>query len=349
MGRKKTILIAPLDWGIGHATRCIPIIYALLEHQFNVIIGSNGRASVLLKKEFPKLKIITIPGYNITYSKYLPMSISIILQLPKLLFKIRQEHKILNKLIDDYKIDGVISDNRFGFFSNKIPCIFITHQLKIKSTYFSKYIQKINYYFINQYNQCWVIDDLESNLAGTLSKPNKIPKNTTYIGVQSRFKKIKKKIKYKLLAIISGPEPQRTILEKKLIKSLAKRQEKSMIILGKPEEEKSEIIGNLIIKSHLETQEINNVIEESEIIISRSGYSTIMDLNKLSKKAILIPTPGQTEQEYIAERLFKKGICYMQKQKAIDLNIAINESKKYSGFESTKNKNTDWEKLFSLF
>tara|TARA_B100000902_G_scaffold399547_1_gene470946 strand:- start:3549 stop:4598 length:1050 start_codon:yes stop_codon:yes gene_type:complete len=349
MSRKKTILIAPLDWGIGHATRCIPIIYALIAQKFNVIIGSNGRASILLKKEFPDIKIITIPGYNIKYSRYLPMSISMILQLPKIAFKIQKEKKTLTRLIEKYKIDGVISDNRFGFFNNKIPCVFITHQLKIKSTYFSKYIQKINYYFINNYNQCWVIDDLKKNLAGSLSNPHNIPKNTIYIGTQSRFKKIKKKKTYKILAIISGPEPQRTILEKKLMKSLAKRQEKNIIILGKTEEEKTDKIGNLIIKSHLKTKELNNVIEEAEIIISRSGYSTIMDLNKLGKKAILIPTPGQTEQEYIAETLFKKGICYTQKQSEIDLDTAINESKKYSGFETTKNKNTDWEKLFSLF
>lgn len=349
MKSKKRILITPLNWGIGHATRCIPIIKKLLTHEFEVIIAASGRSLRLLEYEFPNLQHINLKDYNIKYSNVLPMSISIIFQLPKLFFSIKKEEKTIKSIIESYNIDGVISDNRYGCYSKKIPCVFITHQLQIKSPRFQKFIQKINYHFIQKFTECWVVDDKQINLAGSLSKPNILPKKTNYIGVLSRFKKIPTEKKYKILAIVSGPEPQRTTIEKKLILELQNIKEKSLIVLGKPEKKYTKKTNNLTIKSFLDSKALNLAIESAEIIICRSGYSTIMDLKKLGKKAILIPTPGQTEQEYIAERLFKKGICYMQKQKAIDLNLAINESKKYSGFETTKNENTDWEKLFSLF
>ena len=235
MKTKKRILVAPLNWGIGHATRCIPIIQKLINHGFDVIIAADGRPMHLLNSEFPNLETIRFTGYNIKYSQYLPMSISMMLQLPKMLLNIKKENNTLDEIINDYKIDGIISDNRYGLYSNKIPCVFITHQLVIKTPYFTNYIRQFNYKYINKYNACWVMDDKENNLAGGLSMPNQLPNNTTYIGRQSRFKKEVKEKKYDFLAIVSGPEPQRTILEKGLIKGLTIRQEKSLIVLGKPE------------------------------------------------------------------------------------------------------------------
>ena len=131
MNRKKRILVAPLDWGIGHATRCIPIINALQAHEFEVVIAADGRPLHLLKNEFPNLEFIRFSGYHIKYSSYLPMGLSMLLQTPKILINIRKEHKLLAQIIDDYNIDGVISDNRFGLYNNKVPTVFITHQLQI--------------------------------------------------------------------------------------------------------------------------------------------------------------------------------------------------------------------------
>ena len=284
MKTKKRILVSPLYWGIGHATRCIPVINALISHNYEVVIAADGRPLHLLITEFSDLEIVRFPGYNIKYSKYLPMSVSMLLQLPKLLWNIKKEHETLNQIIDDYKIDGVISDNRFGLFTSKVPSIFITHQLQIQSPYFSDEIRKFNYKYINKFDVCWIMDDEQENLAGDLSKPSVLPKNTTYIGVQSRFEKWESEKKYDFLAIVSGPEPQRTILEKGLIKALKGRKEKSLISLGKPELNTSEQIGNLTIKSHLNAKDLNEIILQSDLIICRSGYSTIMDLAKLEKK-----------------------------------------------------------------
>ena len=349
MKAKKRILVAPLDWGIGHATRCIPIINALLKHDFEVILAADGRPLHLLSAEFPQLEIIRFEGYNIKYSNYLPMSISMLLQMPKLLWNIKKENSALAEIITDYNIDGVISDNRFGLYSETIPCAFITHQLQIQSPYFTDSIRNFNYKYINKFDACWVMDDEKNNLAGSLSKPTTLPNNTIYIGTQSRFEKQETKKKYDFLAMVSGPEPQRTIFEKGLINALKDRTEKSLIVLGKPELNNEEQIGNLTITSHLNAKDLNKAILQSTLIICRSGYSTIMDLEKLGKKAFLIPTPGQTEQEYLAKKLHQKNICYSQSQNKFDFDKAIIASQKYKGFSKAKTQSINWEKLFSLF
>ncbi|MEC9209038.1 MAG: glycosyltransferase [Bacteroidota bacterium] len=348
MKTKKRILIAPLDWGIGHATRCIPIINALINHNYEVIIAADGRPLHLLTTEFPKLEIIRFEGYNIKYPKYFPMSLNMILQIPKILLGIKKEHKNIKQIIQDYKIDGVISDNRFGISTSTAPCVFITHQLQIQSSFFTDAIQNFNYEYIHKYNACWIMDDKKTNLAGSLSKPNILPNNSIYIGPQSRFEYQDTKKKYDFLAIVSGPEPQRTILEKGLIKTLKDRKEKSLIVLGKPEFKDKEQIGNLTTKSHLTAIELNTAMLQSKLVICRPGYSTIMDLAKLGKKAIFIPTPGQTEQEYLAKNFMKERICFAQKQSKFDFEKAISENKKYTGFSSHKNT-TNWIDLFSVF
>ncbi|MEE2699874.1 MAG: glycosyltransferase family protein [Bacteroidota bacterium] len=349
MNGKKRILVAPLDWGIGHATRCIPIINALQSCNFEVIIAADGRPLHLLSNEFPNIEIIRMPGYNIKYSSFLPMSWNMLLQTPKILVNIKREKRILNQIVDDYNIDGVISDNRFGLYTDKVPAIFVTHQLQIQSTYFANSIRNLNYKYINKYSACWVVDDEKENLAGRLSKPKILPNNIIYIGTQSRFERKEQKRKYNFLAIVSGPEPQRTVLEKGLIKALKNRPERSLLLLGRPELKKKEQLGNLTVKSHLKAKDLNDAILQSELVISRPGYSTVMDLAKLEKQAIFIPTPGQTEQEYLAKNFMKKGICFAQKQNELDLNKAIVESRNYVGFSKVKNKTTDWKELFSIF
>ena len=348
MNSKKRILVAPLNWGLGHATRCIPVINALLHHNFQVIISANGRSFHLLKEEFPELEFVKIKGIDVKYPRFFPMSISLFFQIPRILFAIYWENKTLKKIVEKYKIDGIISDNRFGLFHKKVKSVFITHQLQIQSPYLKNFIQKINYYFINKFNMCWVMDDEKQNLAGELSKPKKLPNNYKYIGLHSRLEFSKKAKKYKLCFILTGPEPQRSSFEKIIMQSVKGIEEKTVIILGKTEEKNIITKNNLTIISSSNTSEINKYILESEIIISRSGYSTIMDLQKMQSKAIFVPTPGQTEQEYLAKSLQERGVCFYQKQKEFDLNKSILESKNYSGFTSKKNKDNFGE-LFLFF
>ena len=348
MKSKKRILVAPINWGLGHATRCVPIINMLLQKKFEVVIAAEGRSYYLLKNEFPKLEFINIPGVNIRYYPHLPMLISMIIQIPHILLSIYQEHLLLKKIIKERNIDGVVSDNRFGLYNRSIPTIFITHQLNIKSPILEGTIQRINYYFINKFSECWILDNIEEKLSGDLASPNKMPKRYKYIGPQSRFKKLKRVRKYDLLAIISGPEPRRTLFEKKILKNLTKKKKKSLVILGKTEEDKDYNIGNCRIISHCSSSQINEYMMQSEIIICRSGYSTIMDLKKLESKAILIPTPGQTEQEYLSKYLQSKGVFFSIDEDNFNINNAIKEHHRYTGFKGSVSQ-TKWEELFSLF
>ncbi len=345
---KKNILVAPLNWGIGHATRCIPIVNKLIEHNYNVILASSGRSLELLMKEFPVNDFIKITDYNIKYHSFIPLWLSVFLQIPKLFFKINEEKKELKKIISDFNIDGIISDNRFGFYSETKKSVFITHQLEIQSPLFKNLIQKINYKYINKFSECWILDYQETSLAGVLSNPKKKTKNQKYIGPQSRFKKRKIKEAYEILAIVSGPEPQRTLFEKILIKELKDSKKKSLIVQGKPEKSERKTYENLDILSHVSSQKLNNLTLASKLVICRSGYSTIMDLYKLEKNAILVPTPGQTEQEYLAKYLSEKEIFKFLDQKSFSLEKAISLSNSFQKINHSE-KETDWNNLFRIF
>ncbi len=340
MNRKKKILVAPLDWGLGHATRCIPVINELLKQNAEVIIASDGRAFDLLKQEFPQLRIIRLKGYRIVYHKNLSLPVSMFIQLPKIIRTIRSERSELKRIINEYEIDAVISDNRYGLYSNKIPSVFVTHQLRILMPSSLKWMEgivyRINKYFIGKYTEYWVPDNEgEINLSGKLSHFQSLPENIRFAGILSRcVTKENTQKKYDVLAVCSGPEPQRTVFENLLTKQLKQLQLKSLIISGTPEESVTkEITPYLSVTSFMNTDELNNAVCSSDIIIARSGYSTIMDLAVLGKKAILIPTPGQTEQEYLADYFKEKRIFYSESQRSFNIERALEQSKKYLGIK----------------
>ena len=325
-GHKLRVLVAPLEWGLGHATRCIPVINELIRLNCEVLIGAEGASQALLEKEFPQLTFLILKGYRMQYSRkkyWLPLKI--LFQFPKIIRSVYKEHQWLKKIIKENSIDAVISDNRFGLYHSSVPCIYITHQLTIKTgNRFTEWVaQKIHYHFINKYNTCWVPDAAgEINLAGFLSHPKRLPKiPVQYIGSLSRFEKNNTDKKYDLAIIVSGPEPQRTIFEDILFKELDTYNGKCLLIRGLPGDTqmRKSINTQVEIHNHLSAAELNNEIQRSGIVISRSGYTTVMDLVKLKQKAILIPTPGQTEQEYLAGYLMKKNIFYCVEQKGFSL------------------------------
>lgn len=331
-GTKKRVLIAPLDWGLGHATRCIPIIYGFLELGSVVIIAAEGRPKNLLEKEFPGLDFLPLKGYKMRYSRNKRwLMVGLLLQFPKLINRIYYENKWLKQIVIEHNIDAVISDNRLGLYHSTTPCVYITHQLEIKTgNRFTEWIaQKIHYFYINKYTACWIPDDeLDNTLAGVLSHPEHSPKTPVqYLGPLSRFEKIKIEKIYDYLVLISGPEPQRTIFEKLMLKELIKTPGKALLVRGLPGNEKL-IQSNdesVEIHNHLTAVELNKAIQQSGIIISRSGYTTVMDLITLQQRAILIPTPGQTEQEYLAEYLMQKKIFFTTPQNNFSLNDALKE------------------------
>ncbi|MEO6868175.1 MAG: glycosyltransferase [Ginsengibacter sp.] len=306
------VLVAPLDWGLGHATRCIPIIKELIRLDCTVLIAGDGPIIDLLKKEFPSSVFLRCKGYKITYSRNKRwMMLKIFFQLPRILSAICREHYWLKKVINDHSIDAIISDNRLGMFAPKIPSIYITHQLFIRTgnPFTEKIAQKIHYYFIKKYKACWVPDNENTGLAGMLSHPEKRPGNILFIGPLSRLNSAQLcDPVYDVLILLSGPEPQRTIFENQILAQLETFPGRALFARGLPFEKKHVEVDNQSVKvlNHVSAEELNIVMAQSKLVIARCGYTTIMDLAALRKTAILVPTPGQTEQEYLAEYLMEK-------------------------------------------
>lgn len=331
----KCVLVAPLDWGLGHATRCIPIIQELQKQGATLVLATNGRAYDLLQQAFPNLPLEKLPAYAIHYRSN-NMFWNIGSQLPKIIWVIWQEHRQLRKLIQKYKVNIVISDNRYGCYHRKIQSIFITHQLNIiiPNLFLQSIVNFCNRLLIKQFDTYWIPDlGRENSLAGELSNPISFSK-AFYIGILTRIRYLDLPKKWDIIAVLSGPEPQRTILEKIIIKQISQLPYKILLIQGKPEI-KLEVwkFGSLEVIPFLNAEDLNEAMAASDVVICRAGYSTIMDLAVLGKKAILIPTPGQTEQEYLAQRFFEKGIFYTQKQAELNLPMALEKVHAFTGLD----------------
>lgn len=327
---KARVLVAPLDWGLGHATRCLPIISKLIQQNCEVFVAAETTIKKLIEKEFPHVTFIQLKGYRVQYSRkqqWLPLKL--LAQMPRIFYRIYAERKWLKKAIRTYKIDAVISDNRPGLSNNQIPCIYITHQLQvITGNGITDFIvRKIHFHFINKFTGCWVPDTAGSpNLAGRLSHPERFPKTpVTYIGPLSRFVLTETEMRYDCCIVLSGPEPQRTIFEKLILKELHVIPGKLIFIRGLPSvtEFNGFTSDSVEIENHLPAAEMNRVILQSKFVICRSGYSSIMDLVKLHKKALLVPTPGQTEQEYLGDYLHQQQFFLQIKQQQFSLSSAM--------------------------
>ncbi len=348
---KKRILVAPLNWGIGHATRCIPIINALIEHNFEPVIASDGAALALLKKEFKQIIFIELPAYNITYSKSKSsFKWRLFRQLPKIKKAILKEHLAIKKIVHDYAIEGIISDNRMGVYSSKIPSVFITHQLNVLSGMTTKLSTSLHDYYLKKFDECWVPDfENTPNLSGKLGHDfttKLLP--IKYIGVLSRLEKTLIPSKFDIMVLLSGPEPQRGLLEQKLFKELADYNGNILFVKGKIEgKQRIEIKQQFTIYNFMTSADLQTALNSCDLVISRSGYTTVMDLAKLGKKAFFIPTPGQFEQEYIAQNLNEQGIIPSCNQKEFSLK-QLEKLDNFTGFDALDCK-TNFSGLFKLF
>jgi uncharacterized protein (TIGR00661 family) len=329
--KKPIVLLSPLDWGLGHTTRCIPIIHELLYLGCQVIIACNSTQKALLMQEFPELSYVHLAGYNLKYGKKRWSTIiRIILQTPKILIKINNENSWLHIFLKSQPVDCIISDNRFGLHARNLPSVFITHQLYIKTglgKLTDKFVQWLNYRRINRFTTCWVPDyQGAQTLAGGLSNPDKLPAiPVRYMGGLSRLKACSAKSNtINLLIILSGPEPQRTVFENLLLKELEHQPGKIVLVSALPAagnqvQEKN----NLTIYNHAPAALLNELLCNAEMVISRSGYTTVMDLLKLGKKSILVPTPGQAEQEYLAVHLYEEQLAFTVSQNHFSLSKAL--------------------------
>ena len=327
-GKSATYLVCILDWGLGHATRCMPIIETLLAKGHRVHIASDGQSLALLKKEFPNLSFFELPSYGITY-RYQNMLLNMALQSPSFFRAQKKEHKVIQDIVNQHDINIIVSDNRYGCYSSKVSKnIFVTHQINIKTgnRWLDGLARWVNHALINRFDALWIPDVAhEPSLAGELSHGYEqgLPP-MTYIGHLSRMKKLNLVQQYDIAVVLSGPEPQRTYLEQTLIAQLRKLPQRSILIRGLPKENQRYMDTPMLeIVSHMTARELNEVICQSALIVCRSGYTTVMDLEILNKKVLMIPTPGQIEQEYLADRLAKQGKCMVQTQDKVDLAAAL--------------------------
>lgn len=334
------VLVAPMDWGLGHATRCIPIIRQLLRRNCDVYLAGSGDSLKVLQLEFPLLRSFLLPGYNPVYPSSGSMVWKMMLQLPKFITVIRKEHRYIDRLIENNGIDILISDNRYGCWSQKIPSVFITHQTNIqmpaKFKWLAGMVSGLNRKLINRFSICWIPDITgKKSLAGEMIFSGNPSIPVQHIGHLSRFTKRNGRPidKYDVICILSGPEPQRSMLEKIIQEQLKGSGLRYLIVRGVISEGMHSSDGVADHVDFLDGKELQTVIEQSTCVIARSGYSTVMDLATLGKKAIFIPTPGQTEQEYLAHRLMKMRIAYSISQDRLDVKAALERLKDFSGFE----------------
>lgn len=311
----KVIFVSALDWGLGHATRSVPVIKQLLKDNV-VILGVTPLTKLVFDEEFKNLTKIDIEPYAIKYSKKLPLWLVLLLDLQRLINVIIKEHSELKRLIKQHHIDVVISDNRPGLYNSKVHSIYMTHQLNIKAGVFSFMANQIHHWFMKRFNEVWVPDfeDDSKRLAGDLSA-KKADLKVSYIGPQTRLRKsdVNPEKVFDYLFLVSGPEPHRTLLEQELLQ-LAQRHPhlKCMLVRGTVQKLGVKLPLNVSSIDIPTSNELSELIEKSNKVVCRSGYSTLMDLYLLnSLNCILIPTPSQTEQLYLAEYWNEKfGIQY---------------------------------------
>lgn len=347
---RKNILVAPLNWGLGHATRCIPIIKALENQGYNPIIASDGIALAMLKKEFNHLQMLELPSYEIEYAQNgNHFKWKMIKNTPKMIEAILKERQMVKKWIKEYAISGIISDNRLGVYSKKITSVFITHQLNVLTGNTTWITSKLHQFIIKKYDECWVPDVAETpNLTGKLGHLENPHSKIKYIGPLSRLHKKNLPKKYDLMVVLSGPEPQRGMLEEKLAVDLLEYKGEVVFIKGIVETEQIiEKIAHITFYNFMTTTELEQTFNESEMVLCRSGYTTVMDLAQLGKKAFFIPTPGQYEQEYLAKKLKREGLVPYKKQDKFKI-MHLQEVLFYKGLQSFETQIT-WNSLFGLF
>jgi uncharacterized protein (TIGR00661 family) len=349
----KRIVYGVLNWGLGHATRSKLVIKELLKRDYEILVVSDGECLAWLQNEFPQLEFVNFPAYNVRYSSKNSQWLKLASQLPKINLAVKRERALLRDIVKDRQVDGIISDNRLGFFHPDIPCVYISHQLKLSFGWASTLASLAHAHFINNFNQLWIPDTEEHLLAGNLSVPDHIKIPYKYVGPLSHFSFSKSVVSGDYtVAVLSGPEPQRTLLEKKILEQWKPQMNRLLLVRGSNETgiplSKQD---NIMIYPRLETDRLQSLISGAQLIISRSGYSSIMDYHKLDKNALLIPTPGQGEQEYLAKHLLQHNRFYSVRQKDLQLSQDLAKASTYFGFSRAQQKqeHANWDQLFSLF
>lgn len=323
------ILVAPLDWGLGHSTRCVPVIRRLIALGATPVLGADAGPLALLRNEFPQLEHVRIPGVTVRYSKGRSQLWSMARQFPAMVRSVKVEGALFERLRGDLRLDAVISDQRFGIRSTELPSVVITHQVYPFTPLAQRALRELNVRNLEKFDRCWIMDVPDApGLAGELSHGDVLPHNARYIGTQSRMHggvRSAEAKAYRIVAVISGPEPQRTLLDYALTEQLQRIPGEHLLVRGLPAQDGTQHRNNVTTVTHLHGEALTSAMAHAEMIVSRSGYTTLMDLAALGRSALIIPTPGQEEQEYLGALHARTGRFIVQQQDRIDLEAALRE------------------------
>jgi len=349
------VFMAILNMGLGHATRSLPLITYLQNQGWRVVIGSSGRSLIFLQKEIPGASFVTLPDYNLRYSKSGVNFIQLFSQLPRLLKIIAIEHRLTEKILEEQHLQMVVSDHRYGCYSYRRPSFFISHQLRFAAPSWLKSFEIVGFWFNHYFHKKYraiIVPDFMQGCEGLLSgRLSRLKEHADYhfCGILSSISYVESPQDIDILVSVSGPEPQRTIFEQKMRQQLPRLPGNKIMVLGKPErEEVQKKISGLTIYSHLNRNDLQKYFNRSKLIVSRSGYSTIMELIELRKKALLIPTPGQTEQLLLAERLKTMGWFHTVSQDKLDLVKDIELAQKYPGSPPLAQTRYTLQKIYEI-
>ena len=352
-GEGKRIIVAPLNWGLGHASRCIPLVKLLLEQGFEPVLAGDGSSLELLSSEFPELRKHELPSYDIQYARTRWLFKLKLLSLAQTVQKaISKEHRRIQEILNEENASGIISDNRFGAWSDEVPSVYLTHQVWIKAGLLSKAASRWNRQVISRFDHCWICDyQGEDSLAGELSSGVETLNHLEWIGPLSRFSHAKPSEKeIDICIVLSGPEPSRSQFEKKVLEVIKGTDKKVVLVQGIVEEfqifQKEE---NITRYNYMLADELESTIRSSKLVISRSGYSTIMDLYALGSNALLIPTPGQTEQEYLADQIKQKELFSSVRQRDFCMESIEDAMERPYAKKKKTSERADFSTLFDVF
>lgn len=349
---KPVVLVSPLDWGMGHATRCIPIIEQLQSLGAEVILFASENVLIRLSSNFPELEKIPSYSHDVKYSGSYLAWLSILFQLNRIRKKESKSYAQLQRVIKNRQIDLIISDNRYFVRDENIKSIIICHQLNpiSPSAVLQPLIRKISAKLLNQFDEIWLPDVINSKpLSGVLSSNNHIIKPVKKIGLLSRFSSdFNERSESGHLLIASGPEPQLSILIQLITKIYSSSVIELTIITPSAYYKDLSDVKNIKVLVNPNDEIFRNAVISSKFIICRGGYSSIMDLLSLNKRALLVPTPGQTEQEYLSKHLEGFGFSRITQKQLCKINNPDLLPKPKENYNSLDQSNLSaYEKIIS--
>lgn len=350
MAGSPKIILSALDWGLGHTTRIIPVARELALRNVHIVLAGTRKQLQVWSEDLPGHSQIELPGYGVRYGKRLPASWHVLRQFPRLLSVIKTEHKLISQAVAELGIQAIISDNRYGVYAPKIPCVMVMHQFVPPISGPGRLLQPIlwkgHQAFLQPFQEIWVPDhQQQSSLAQSMRFPS-IDKPVRYLGWTSRLSGIVPQAPDflppdmpapDLLCLLSGPEPQRSLLEEVILNQLPIPGKTCWVVQGLPGHNRlpRSIPGGVLIP-YLDAPALKFWLPKAHTVLSRSGYSTLMDLASLGiRHIVLVPTPGQPEQIQLATMLQRQKRAVMVTAKTLRIASLTTRQSEAFGFRTT--------------